>query len=405
MDFTLLIVGMDANAYYMARCYHELTNKKAYLIGKNPIWFTQYSKIVNTTYYENIWEEKHFLEILNNFYNEHKNEKILLVTSTENYITMISKNKELLKDKFYFNYPTEELIDTIVNKELFYKEYEFNEIITVPKTKYYDCSKNDKLEIEFMYPIILKAADVVSYRRINFEGKKKIYKIESKKELNQTIKAIKKAGYKNTLIVQEYIPGDDSNLFDCVIYSDKEKKVKRIALAQIGLQEHSADLVGNAAVMINGYNEHNDSKEVIEMVTKFANSIGYSGFAEFDLKYDYRDKTYKVLEINARQGRSSYYFSKAGGNLIEILARDLIYKENLEYSILDKEVLLSFVPKKIIKKYILNEKFKQKALSMWKNKVNPIDYNKDMSLKRLILLNKTKKLYFKRYKNAYWKNK
>ena len=40
MDFILLIVGMDANAYYMARCYHEKYGKKAYLIGKNPIWFT-----------------------------------------------------------------------------------------------------------------------------------------------------------------------------------------------------------------------------------------------------------------------------------------------------------------------------------------------------------------------------
>ena len=27
MDFTLLIVGADANAYYMARCYHERYNK------------------------------------------------------------------------------------------------------------------------------------------------------------------------------------------------------------------------------------------------------------------------------------------------------------------------------------------------------------------------------------------
>ena len=46
MDFELLIVGMDANAYYMARCYHEKYNKKADLIGKNPIWFTDLSNIV-----------------------------------------------------------------------------------------------------------------------------------------------------------------------------------------------------------------------------------------------------------------------------------------------------------------------------------------------------------------------
>lgn len=30
MDFILLIVGMDANAYYMARCYHEKYGKSSF---------------------------------------------------------------------------------------------------------------------------------------------------------------------------------------------------------------------------------------------------------------------------------------------------------------------------------------------------------------------------------------
>ena len=38
--------------------------------------------------------------------------------------------------------------------------------------------------------------------------------------------------------VRQYIPGDDSHLFDSVIYADTKGKVKRITLAQIGLQEH-----------------------------------------------------------------------------------------------------------------------------------------------------------------------
>ena len=33
MDFRCLIIGNDINAYYLARCYHELTGKKADLIG------------------------------------------------------------------------------------------------------------------------------------------------------------------------------------------------------------------------------------------------------------------------------------------------------------------------------------------------------------------------------------
>ena len=404
MDFTLLIVGMDANAYYMARCYHELTKKKAYLIGKNPIWFTSVSNITIPTYNKNLREEKEFLKTLEGFYEEHCTERILLVSSTENYITMISKNADVLKNKFYFNYPKSELIDVITNKELFYKKFADNELITIPKTAYYDCNRDDKIKIDFMYPIIVKPADVVTYRQIDFPGKNKIYKIENKEELFNTLDQIKNGGYKGTLIIQEYIPGDDSHLYDSVIYADNEGKVKRITMAQIGLQEHTKDLVGNAAVMINGYSTFGSTKKITEAIRNFSESIGYTGFAEFDLKYDSRDKKYKVLEINPRQGRSSYYLTPAGCNLVEILAKDLIFNEKLDYKILNKQVILSFVPKKIVKKYSLNKEFLKKALSLWPEHVNPMKYSEDKSLKRSYILFRKDSRYYKDYKFGYWKN-
>ena len=404
MDFELLIVGMDANAYYMARCYHEKYNKKAYLIGKNPIWFTDLSDIVITKYIGDLWNEEVFLEELKKFYIEHADKKILLVSSTENYIRLISNNKDKLSNMYYFNYPDSGIIDTIINKELFYKTYE-NSIIELPKTIYYDCSSNEEINSPFTYPVIVKAANVVSYRKLDFIGKNKIYKIENEEELKETIGLIKDGGYKDTLIIQEYIPGDDSYLFDSVIYSDSSGKVKRISFAQIGLQEHAKDMVGNAAIMINGFNTFNvDTSKIIEDIVKFSESIGYKGFAEFDLKYDPRDGKFKVLEINARQGRSSYYLTPAGCNLIEVMAKDLIFNEELEFKVLDKEVMLSFIPKGIVKKYIINDEFKKKALSMWKNRVNPMKYSKDKNMKRNYFLFRRDIKYFKDYKNGYWKN-
>ena len=404
MDFILLIIGADANAYYMARCYHELTGNKAYLIAKNPIWFTSTSKIVNIKYNDKLREESELLRTLDNFYNEHKNKKILLVSATENYIELISKNKDKLKKKFYFNYADQDIITTLSNKELFYKKYMDNGLIDLPKTLYYNLKKDKKIEIDFSYPVIVKAANVVEYRKLSFIGQKKIYKIKDKEEFDKVIETIKNGGYLDTLIIQEYIPGDDSHLFDSVVYADTNGKVKRITFAQIGLQEHKSDLVGNAAVLINGYNEFDD-KNIIERVKKLAEKIGITGFAEFDLKYDERINDYKLLEINPRQGRSSYYLTELGCNLIDILKRDLIDKEELKYDILNKEVLLSFVPRRIISKYIVNNNYRNKALSMYNNHINPIKYKKDFSFKRNILLLKKDLRYFKDYKNGYWENK
>lgn len=404
MDFTLLIIGADTNAYYMARCYHELTGKKAYTMAKNPIWFTSISKITIPHYNNDLREEKVLLKELDDFYNKHKNEKILLVAASENYIELIAKNKNKLKDKFYFNYADVKIIETLSNKELFYKKYMDNGIIDLPKTLYLDLSKESDIKVDFTYPIIVKAANVVAYRKLEFSGQNKIYKVYSHDELKEVISTIKKGGYKDTLIIQEYIPGDDSYLFDSVIYANTAGEVKRITLAQIGLQEHKKDLVGNAAILINGYNQYED-KNIRERIKKLAEKIGITGFAEFDLKYDNRVNDYKLLEINPRQGRSSYYLTSLGCNLVEIIKRDLIDHEKLDYEILNKEVMLSFVPKRIIKKYVVNEEYRKKALKLYSKHINPIKYKKDLSLKRLMLLYKKDKRYFNDYKDAYWENK
>ena len=404
MDFEILIAGTDANAYYMARCYHEAYGKKANLLGKTPMIYTKYTNILNVIYNDKIWTEQGFLDAIEDFRKEHPNKKILLISSNETYAAFISKNKDIINPQFVHNYPSIDIINSLIMKETFYKTYE-NSVLDFPKTIYYDCSAPSKIINNFTYPVIIKPSNVIEYNHINFEGKNKIYKVESETELNETVNKIVKNGYKDTLILQEFIPGDDSYLFDSVVYCGKDKKVKFISFAQIGLQEHSKTMVGNAAVLINGFNQYGNNSEMIQKIKTFMEDIGYQGFAEFDMKYDYRDKKFKVLEINARQGRCSYYIAPLGYNLVKILADDLIYNKEMAFEIIDKELLLSFVPKGVVKKYIVNDVFKKKALEMWKQNgaVNPLKYKKDTDFKRKLLLARRHVDYYREYKNGVWK--
>ena len=406
MDFRALIIGNDINAYYLARCYHEYTGRKADLLainieGQKPFAYTRYTKILNIKYVDHLWEEEIFLNELEEYYQAHKDEKILLVSSNETYGEFIAKNQKKLEKKFYFNYPKVELQRTLVNKEEFYKTYG-KSVIDIPDTYYYDCKSDKEFKEKIKFPVIVKPANVILFKHITFEGKKKIYRLNSIEEINKVIGYFKKGGYDDTLIIQEYIEGEDDHLFDAVVYVDKNHKTKLVSFAQIGLQEHASKMIGNAAVIINGYSEFPGVEEQIEKITKFMDSIGYQGFAEFDMKYDEKAKKYKVMEINARQGRCSYYIAAAGYNLIEVLAKDLIYGEELEYTIIDKPVLETFVNKGIVKKYINNPKYKAKVLSMWKNRVNPLWYKKDNGLLRFLVLLKIQMNYNKAYKDAHW---
>ena len=404
--FRALIIGNDINAYYLARCYHEFTGCKADMIGlsvpgEKPFSYTRYTKILNIKYIENLWDEQVFLGAINDYYEEHRREKILLVSSNETYGEYIAKNKEDLKNKFYFNYPSVELQRTLVNKELFYKTYA-DSILDLPKTVYFDCKTDTDIPDDLTYPIIVKPANVILFKHITFKGKRKIYRLSTKEQLEEVIGYFKNSDYDDTLIIQEYIPGDDSHLFDAVVYVGKDKKAKLSSFAQIGLQEHSPKMIGNAAVLINGYSQFSGVDEQIEKIVRFLEDIGYQGFAEFDMKYDEREGKYKVMEINARQGRCSYYITPCGYNLIEVLYRDLILGEEIEFSKVERIQLETFVPKSVAKKYIVNGEFKKKALSLWKDRVEPLQYKKDNGIMRKLLLFKIGLNYKKAYKNFTW---
>lgn len=401
MDFEILILGSDANAYYMARCAHEAYHKKAHLIGKDPLSFTKYSNILTIEYQEKMWDEKEFVNILNK-YAKNFSCQILVISTNETYSSFLARNRKILSKNLIFPKQDINILESLTNKEKFYKKYE-NSVLDFPNTYYFDVQK-DTIIPTLTYPIVLKPANVVEYNHLRFADKHKIYKLKSKNEAVETIKSIKQAGYRDRLILQEFIPGDDSYLFDSVVYIDKNGKCKVISFAQIGLQERSKSMVGNAATLINGYNTFDGDVDLMKQnIIAFMEQIGMNGFFEFDMKYDKRDKKFKVLEINARQGRCSYYLTPLGANLVEILVEDLIFQKEIPFKDLKEEYLLSFVPKKIVKKYITNNAFKKRALDLWaKKRVSPMEYKRDSNLKRFLMIKKRLWHYQKEYKNSYW---
>ena len=402
MDTKILILGSDANAYYMARCAYEYTRKKAHLIGKDRLAFTKFSNILTIEYEPNLWNEQEFVRILNRYALKNIENRVLVISTNETYSLFLARNQKILEHNLVYFKQSAKVLETLTNKEKFYKTYKTSSL-SFPITYYFDVTK-DSLIPTMTYPMILKPADVVSYNHLSFQGKNKIYKIESEEELLNTINRIKSAGYQEKLILQEYIPGDDSYLFDSVVYVSKSGKVKVISFAQIGLQERSKSMVGNAACLINGFNTFKvDTLNMKENIITFMETLGMNGFFEFDMKYDKKSQTFKVLEINARQGRCSYYLTPLKANLVEIMLKDLVLQEELPFRDLKEECLLSFVPKNIVKTYITNEDFKKEALRLWKKRVSPMECPKDKNFKRFLMMKKRLWHYKKEYQNSYWK--
>lgn len=402
MDYQILIIGSDINAYTMARCSHELLNKKIDLIAKSEMKFTSLSNITNIIYEPLIQEEKTFKKVLKEYGEKNKTKKIILIGTNDFYVKLISKNAKYLSKWFLFNYPEYKTTTSLLEKDEFYNKYK--DKLDMPKTYIYSCLEQ-KLDLkDFLYPIIVKPGDGVSYYKHKFEGQSKVYKVYNEEELNSVIKQIENSGYEEKLIIQEFIPGDDSKLFDSMFYVDSKGNPVHATFAQIALQEHTNTGVGNCTCLINGFNENKDKENVINKLKDFLVSINYNGFAEFDLKYDERDNKYKVFEINPRQARCSYYFSLSCENLIKCLVDDLIYNKTKKYKLSSKKVVLSFVPKVVIYSKVKNEKLLKELKKVIKKDgyTNTLDYKNDKHLKRKVYLLLRKINYVKKYRKDNW---
>lgn len=389
--FMPIILGTDANAYGLARSFHEKYNIKSLSLGVSQLIETKKSKIIDVKIYKDLKEN--FTSIMENIGKKYKEkyEKLILLSCAEWYTDLIVTNRKELEKYFILPFMDKKLKDELEDKESFYNICEKYKL-DYPKTYIVTRNNYNNINLPFDYPVAVKPASSTDYSKVDFEGKEKSYKANNEKELKQIVNNIYTSKYNSNIIVQDFIPGEDDTMYVMNCYSNKEGKVKMMCLGRCILEEHTPYGIGNYKAIISDGN-----KELYEKIKKFLEDIKYVGFSNFDLKYDYRDKKYKLFEINIRQGRSSFFTTAAGLNLSKYLVEDYIEdKDNkIEYNY-NKHLWLA-TPKTLLKKYVYNKDCLEEAKKLIKeNKYTyTLKYKKDNNLYRWFWINR---IYLKDYK-------
>ena len=398
--FLPILLGSDMNAYGMARAFYEAYGIKPLVLGRAHLTATQDSRILQFKQIDHLNEQEHFLPAMEKVAKELEGKNLLLLACGDDYAKLIIKNKPVLQQWYTVPYIDESLMDEILLKENFYKmceKYNFK----YPGTTTVTAENYEQFIPPFEYPIILKASNSVEYWACSFPGKKKVFVANDEAEKTAILKAIYSSSYQDTMIVQEFIPGDDSYMRVLNAYVGKDGKVKLMCLGNPILEEHSPEGIGSYAAIVTTYD-----KELMDKVKFFLEDIGYTGFANFDMKYDYRDNEYKLFEINLRNGRSSYYVTASGHNLMKYVADDHMLNIKQETTYVQNKHLWMIIPKGVLFKYASNEKLKLEAKSLihqgkW---TNSLYYDKDMNAKRWVKLTLNNLNYYRKYKK-YFNNK
>ncbi len=373
-----VIMGADFLAYAYIRDYMEAYGVKPIILASADIKAISSSRFCDYRVIEGIDTPEVFLSEVTSLGKQLCEEGKIpqLLGCGDFYARLISQNKPELEKYYYTSYIDFDLLDNITQKENFYNICE--EIgIPYPKTIFLDCSNQDGVVDDggFTYPLIAKASNSAAYHYAKFPNKKKIFIVESRDELEEIYDNLKKSSYDKSLIVQEFIPGDDTQLRSITIGVDSDMNPMFMVSGRVMLEDHSPTAIGNPAIIIS-----ENRKEILDNALKFMRHVGYHGIANFDAKYDARTGEYVFFEVNTRPGRSSDYINLAGCNFAKAQAEECILHKRFAKPIpCDKPFVYSVVPPYVVKRSLEDSPEKQYILQAFKSGLAhfPLEWKKD----------------------------
>ena len=381
--FVPMLFGHDINVYSMARAFHEAYGVCSYVFGKAEGGPCRNSRIIaGLTCRPDMDKPEVFLEHVQRFAGEHKEKKVFLLGCGDNYAKLASQHRGQYPENVIAPYVDIQLMERLTHKESFYQVCAQNGI-NYPQTVVFRRGELAELTAPFDPPYILKPSNCVAYWEHPFPNQDKVFTLSTWEELRDTAGRVFESGYDDSLILQEFIPGDDTHMRVMTCYSDQTGRVRMMAMGQVLLEEHTPHGIGNHAVILGDRNPY-----LMEVLRNLLEKLGVVGFSNFDIKYDERNGLYRLFEVNLRQGRSNYYVTLAGSNMARWLVGDYI-ENNLPIGLtkVTKHYLWRVVPRTVLYRYTRRMHHAELRMLIGSgNSANPLFYPQDLSLPRLARL-------------------
>lgn len=378
LKFQPLLFGGDINVYSVARAFHEAYGVKSVAYGKFNTFPCAFSAILDYRICLDNEDPAAFVRNVEAVCGEFRDKTVLVLGCGDSYVQLAARLRNQLPANAVAPYISGELMDRLINKEQFYllcDQYGIDH----PATFIYDRAMGHDFVLPFSPPYVAKPADSVAYWAHEFEGVKKVYVCQTWEELLHALDLVYASGYPDHMVIQEFIPGDDTYMRVLTNYSDHSAQVKLMCLGHVLLEEHSPHGIGNHAVIIT---EHDEA--LSQKIKALLEDLHYIGFSNFDIKYDSRDRKYKLFEINCRQGRSNYYVTGAGYNIAKLLVEDWVEGKELPFVITQNQSLWRMVPKWVAFRFIPRAYHAQmRSLMRAGAATHSLEYRRDSSPQRL----------------------
>lgn len=212
----------------------------------------------------------------------------VLFATADPHCIWVAQHAEHLRRSFRFLLPAAETVERIVNKR---EQYAVAEAagIPIPTTFYPESvAEVQRIADTLSYPVILKPHRAhLGRKRLK---NRKVLVLNSPKEL---LLVYTKYAVGGTFMIQDIIPGGDDALFSYSAFWDEDGR-ERAWLTRQKLRQYPPTF-GDGSCQ-----RTVDAPAVADLSRRLLSAFNYRGLVGVEFKWDIRDKTYRLMEINAR---------------------------------------------------------------------------------------------------------
>lgn len=250
-------------------------------------------------------------------------EKPVLFNCTDQSVLNVSRNLEIIQEFYEIVLPSHDKVRALMSKRLFYN-FANRKNICVPKTFFSNSIEElEHVSEQIAYPSIVKP---------EFREKKwlanvpfKVLRVGSREDLMTTVRNYKINDI--PLVIQEWIEGDDTDLYFCLTYINRNKEPAALVTGR-KLRQHP-HLAGTLSVAETVW-----EPEVIRNTLNILMNAGCVGFGSVEFKRSRKDKKLYVMEPTVgRPDSQEGIFGAAGEEIAQMAYNDAIGCESRPLSV------------------------------------------------------------------------
>jgi D-aspartate ligase len=236
----------------------------------------------------------------------------VLYPCSDEAVMAISRAREDLREWYHIALPDHAVVTGLMDKVTFAKTAE-DLGLRIPRTRVVRTPQEiEESATELRFPCIVKPS--LRTERWMRSGGAKVYRVSTPEDLRSLYTRC--GAWTDELVVQEWIPGDDSCLFSCNLYLDRRGE-SLVSFVARKLRQWPPE----TGVSCLGEECRND--EVREMAIRLFKGTGFHGLAYLEVKRDTRTGEHYAIEANVGRPTGRSAIAEAGGvEILQTMHRD-----------------------------------------------------------------------------------